>query len=33
MLLAEDAYTATYGFANLRKLEPDELPPALVSTG
>jgi hypothetical protein len=33
MLLAEDAYTATDGFANLRKLEPEELPPALVSTG
>ncbi len=32
MLLAEDAYTATDGFANLRKLTPDELPPALVAT-
>ena len=31
-LLAEDAYTATDGFANLRKLEPDELPPALVGS-
>ena len=30
MLLAEDAYTASDGFADLRKLEPDELPPALV---
>jgi hypothetical protein len=29
-LLAEDAYTATDGFANLHKLAPDELPPALV---
>ncbi len=33
MLLAEDAYTATDGFANLRKLEPEELPPALVPSG
>ena len=32
MLLAEDTYTATDGFANLRKLEPDALPPALVQT-
>ena len=31
-LLAEDAYTATDGFANMRKLAPDELPPALVSS-
>jgi hypothetical protein len=31
LLLAEDAYTATDGFADLRKLAPDELPPALVS--
>jgi hypothetical protein len=33
MLLAEDAYTATDGFASLRKLSPDELPPALVPSG
>ena len=33
MLLAEDAYTATDGFANLRKLAPEELPPALVPSG
>jgi hypothetical protein len=33
MLLAEDAYTASDGFANLRKLTPDELPPALMPTG
>ena len=32
MLLAEDAYTATDGFANLRKLTPDELPLSLVSS-
>lgn len=32
MLLAEDAYTATDGFANLRKLGADELPEALVSS-
>jgi hypothetical protein len=31
-LLAEDAYTASDGFANLRKLAPAELPPALVQT-
>jgi hypothetical protein len=30
LLLAEDAYTATDGFANLRKLTADELPAALV---
>ena len=32
MLLAEDAYTATDGFENLRKLSADELPDALVSS-
>ena len=32
MLLAEDAYTATDGFANLRKLAADELPSALVGS-
>ena len=31
--LAEDAYTATDGFANLRKLSPDELPESLLATG
>jgi hypothetical protein len=31
-LLAEDAYTATDGFAPLRRLSGDELPPALVSS-
>jgi hypothetical protein len=32
LLLAEDAYTATDGFENLRKLTTDELPEALVSS-
>jgi len=31
MLLAEDAYTATDGFAYLRKLGADELPEALIA--
>ena len=31
-LLAEDAYTATDGFADMRKLAPDDLPPALVTS-
>jgi hypothetical protein len=31
-LLAEDSYTATDGFADMRKLAPDELPPALVGS-
>ncbi len=30
LLLAEDAYTATDGFTNLRKLSDDELPESLV---
>lgn len=33
LLLAEDAYTATDGFANLRKIAHDELPQALVDAG
>lgn len=32
LLLAEDAYTATDGFANLRTLSDDELPAALAAT-
>jgi hypothetical protein len=32
MLLAEDAYTATDGFANLRVLERDELPVTIAAT-
>src|SRR5687767_233901 len=31
-LLAEDAYTATDGFAHMPQLAPDELPPALVGS-
>jgi len=32
LLLAEDAYTATDGFENLRKLAPDELPEHLAAS-
>ena len=33
LLLAEDAYTATDGWASMRKLADDELPQALVDAG